>query len=138
MNDQRIYRKELVMSNATGADYIRNAPGFRFLNIINPTDNAIEVYQDIRLPSQSNVADMLIKIPAFTQLSIPIDNRPDFTFIWTGTPGLKKALIILTDATLGLTGTVGAPITEGSVTIAVDAVGLAKASQLPSQLSGNG
>ncbi|CAM2913494.1 hypothetical protein [Erysipelothrix tonsillarum] len=116
------------------------AGGYGFLSVVNPTDYTIEVYQDTRTLQDSNLKEMLIEIPQYTQLTIPIDAGPSFTFIYRQGPigGARKASCFFTDENLNISGVMGTKASDGTVTIGGDAVGLARSTQLPTNLTPGG
>lgn len=137
----RKYNYSLIMNKQLEAVNMGLPSGpYKFLSIVNPTDYIIEIYQDTRTVQDSNIKEMLIEVPQYTQLTIPIDAGASFTFIYRMgvIGGAKKASCFFTDETLNMSGVLGTKATDGTVTLGGDAVGLARSSQLPTSLTSGG
>lgn len=134
----RKYNYSLIMNKQAAAVNMGLPSGpYKFLSIVNPTDYVIEIYQDTRTLADSNIKEMLIEVPQYTQLTIPIDAGASFTFIYRMgvIGGAKKASCFFTDETLNMSGVLGTKATDGTITIGGDAVGLARSTQLPTSLT---
>ena len=128
------YNFDLIM-NGSGVQNIQIPTGYKFVSFINNTDNVVEVYNDQR--TVSDPAALFIKVPYYTQLTIPISNRNTYTFIYTdgGQVGLKKCIVIFSEVNLNISGVLGNPASGGSITVIGDGVGLARESTLDSVLA---
>lgn len=111
---------------------------YKFMTVINNSDNTIEVYQDQRTSADSDIRDQLLKVPYYNQNTVPIRDGQYFTFIYTngGIVGQKKASFIFSEENLQINGSLSSPSSGGNVSLIADGVGLARQSQLPSALSG--
>lgn len=131
------YSYDLMMPKLREAKTVSIAPGYTFLSIINPTDNTIEVYQGIRPVDDSSVKEQLVYVPAYTQITVPLNPGTEYTFIYYdgGHPGIKKASAYFTTENLGINGILGNPGASGTFSITGDGVGLARSKQLPAELT---
>ncbi|MEK5036417.1 hypothetical protein MKY96_33845 [Paenibacillus sp. FSL R7-0302] len=137
----RKYNADLLMTELVGSLQVSVPSGMKFVSIINPTPNTIEIYQDSRTATDSSVRSMLAQCQFYTQITLPIDASPNFTFIYkagTAAGSLFKATVIFADENLNINGLIGNPGSSDSVVISADSVGLARSTQLPQALSANG
>lgn len=136
---KRAWTIDLMMQ---GSGYVvRTIPNsYKWMGIVNGSNNTIEVYNQATTPAQKATAQRVATVPLYTMMTVPIFQETQYTFIWTdgGGPGPKYAQVIFADENLGLNGLIGSPSAGGTVTIGADSVGLAKASQLPAALGGGG
>lgn len=92
---------------------------YAFLSVINNTDNTIEVYEGQVIEGEEK--NSVITIQPYTSLTVPIDNRQNFTFIWSdgGISGQKKADVIFSVENLGYNSSLG-PTVSGTITISAE------------------
>jgi hypothetical protein len=123
--------------NGSGSEHLTIPSGYKFLSIINNTDNVIYIYAETRSTNEPDYA--LVKVPNYTSITIPIDGRLKYTFFYTdgGGAGNKKAELIYAVENLQINSLLGTQI-AGTVTIGADGVGLSRQNQLPTDLSGEG
>ncbi len=118
------YKFDLIM-NGSSSEHITIPTGYKFLSMINNTDNVIYVYAETRTTNEPQYA--LVKVPNYTSLTIPIDGRVKYTFFYTDGGGAdpKKAEFIYSVENLQINSLLGTQI-AGTVTIGADGVGLAR------------
>lgn len=126
--------------NGSAAETKVVAAGYQFMSIINNTDNVIQVYDDRRPAGDANVRDMIVEVPYYTSLTLPIRGGQEYTFIYTdgGAVGTKVATVIFAVENLNINSQLGNPSSGGAITIQADAVGLARQAQLPAALTAGG
>lgn len=132
------YKSSLLMAAGEASYKQLTIPGgYRFLSLINNTPNTIDIYQ--QKTTDEHLPDVLVRVPPYTQQTVPIDESREFTFFYSDGGGLetKKSELIFSVDNLGLQGPLGT-IVSGTITIGVDGVGLAKQAQLPGALTGAG
>lgn len=133
-------RRTIIMpkNQASGQYIIQNARGYKYLSFINNTPAVIEAYQDV-LSHRDDGSRYIYRCPSFGQYSIPIEERPDFTFFWECSSAVDESFqVILTTENPNFNSTFLAPSQAGSVKLVQDDVGLARSKQLPSALSPTG
>jgi hypothetical protein len=124
--------------DGSSSDRFQIPAGYKYMSVINNTDNTLYIYQERR--SDNVPQDALIKVPTYTQQTLPISTeRFDITIFYTdgGGAGTKKAEVIFSVENLGIQGTLGTAI-SGTITLGADGVGLARQTQLPGELGGAG
>jgi hypothetical protein len=131
------YPVDIIMSG-NGYKQVTIPTGMNYVSVINNTDNTIELYQDY--VTKSGDGKLLLKIPMFTALTIPVNKGTAFSFVWIngGSNDTKTVHVIFSTQSLSINTTLGSNASLGNVTITGDNVGLIKASQLPSTLDSGG
>lgn len=135
-----IMRRTVVMpkDQSSGLFVIQNARGYKYLSFINNSPAVIEAYQEV-LTQRDIGARYIYKCPSFGQYSIPIEERPDFTFFWESSSSQDESFqIMLSEENPNFNSTFLAPSQAGAVKLVQDDVGLARSKQFPSTLSSTG
>lgn len=112
---------------------------YHFLTVTNPTQNTIYVYDGRTTAMTKDGATLLQMVPPQTALTIPIQERGEFTFIWQDGGGVdtKEAQLTYTQDNLNINTALGSK-DNMTVTLASDSVGLARSNQLPAVLAADG
>lgn len=113
---------------------------YQYLAIINGTANTIEIYANETTPDLKAGSQLVVTVPLFTMITVPIFSDTKYTFIYTdgGGSNPKTAQLIFSDKNLNINGQIGSAGVEGSVNLIADSVGLARQAQLPAALGGGG
>lgn len=111
---------------------------YRFVSVHNPTPNTITIYEGLVAAPYSGAKKVGVVTPN-TAITFPITMAPNFTFAWLDGGGAttKEASITFSAENLNINTQLGSA-SASTVTLAADSVGLARGSQLPATLDGNG
>lgn len=134
--------KQLTVNlNMVGNGYVQQGipSGYRFMSIINTSENIIEVYRGA--VTNRTQAPLYLTVPLNTMITTPLTNDTQFTFIYRETKASKEvklAQVLFTTENLNINGSIGTSSFNGDISIKADTVGMAKQSQLPSSLHPSG
>lgn len=134
-----MYQKEYLMSGSEGIFQFSIPRLYKFVSILNSTDNEIQLYDDTRPLASADLRDCLINVVAGQNITVPLrnDNALDYTIIYKsgGMINEKRLTIIFSSENLNINSTVPQAGAD-AVSIIGDSVGLARQAQLPSTLDG--
>ncbi|TKI52926.1 hypothetical protein E8L90_29670 [Brevibacillus antibioticus] len=138
---KRKHMTQVVRMNAKTREVLQGIPlDYEFISIHNPTNNTIAIYEGQAAEPYQGAARIAV-IQPYQANTFPIPNRSDFTLAFTdgggSTTDIKEISVVFSVENLGINTMLG--VAGGStVTLTADAVGLARGTQLPTQLHTNG
>ncbi|MNM27075.1 hypothetical protein D3C81_375580 [compost metagenome] len=139
----RQWRKDINMTGIT-QDTLSTftiPTGLLFVSVLNSTNNAVELYQEITTMEKANPVYSVIQNSPYYNQTVPLrDTGTDFTLIFRAGGGTEPKILTLIFSTVNLqiNGPTYQPGGTSNTAIISDSVGLAKGSQFPSALGSGG